>query len=97
MTFYKQLYNDFTTQVMGYSALGIILSTCLGSIAIMTILMNGYGFIEMLGVFAIVSVCSAHNAAILTVQKPRLIFHLLILSVIMSIVTILINGLIAII
>ena len=84
MTALAKLENDFTKNVMGYSALGIILSTCLGSIAVMGTLMHGNGLIQMSVVLLVVIICSMHNAAILTLQKPSLIFKLLVTSTIIN-------------
>lgn len=85
MTTYSQLSKEFTKNSIGYSTLGIILSTCLGSIAIMTTLMNGHDFMQMFIVFLTVVVCSLHNASILTVQKPSLIFDLLVTSTLVNV------------
>ncbi len=82
------LQKDFTKNIMGYSAMGIILSTCLGSIAIMQIMAYGNGFLQMALVLLVVAICSGHNAAILTVQKPKLIFNLLVWSTIISVLII---------
>lgn len=84
MNTYANLKRDFVNNISGYSAIGIILSTCLGSIAIMQALSFGNGFFSMLLVFITVAICSAHNAAILTVQKPILIFRLLVASTIIN-------------
>ncbi|RZS99679.1 hypothetical protein [Aquimarina brevivitae] len=86
MTLYTKLSTDFTENYIGYSALAIIVSTCLGSIAIMATLMNGHNLLQMFMVFLSVVVCSAHNAAILTVQKPKVVFDLLVLSVITNLI-----------
>lgn len=84
MTALARLEKDFTENVMGYSALGIVLSTCLGSIAIFQILNFGHGLINMALVLLCVSICTMHNAAILTVQKPTMIFKLLMASTIIN-------------
>ncbi|TDQ31079.1 hypothetical protein [Zeaxanthinibacter enoshimensis] len=81
---YAKLQQDYTRNVIGYSALGIILSTCLGSIAILRLLMGGSGLLEVFLIALVVTVCSAHNLAILTVQKPALIFRLLLISTVVS-------------
>lgn len=85
MTALAKIEKDFTNNIIGYSALGIILSTCIGSIAVMTTMMQGNGFFQMIQLFFVVSACSAHNAAILTVQKPSLILNLLKISLIISV------------
>lgn len=84
MTTISKFEKDFTSNIMGYSAMGMILSTCLGSIAVMGQLITGHNFVHMLLVFLIVVVCSVHNAAILTLQKPIVIYRLLILSTLTS-------------
>ena len=87
MTALANLQKDFIKNVSGYSSLGIVLSTCLGGLAILASLSMVDGLFAMALVLLSVIVCSVHNAAILTLQKPILIFRLLIISVV-------INGLI---
>ncbi|MEL6810319.1 MAG: hypothetical protein AAFP76_03170 [Bacteroidota bacterium] len=90
MTLYEKLNTDFTQGFLGHAAIGIIASTCLGSIAVMAILAHGNGLPQMLMVFLAVAICNAYNAAILTVQKPKLVFNLLVASFIIN--TLLIIG-----
>jgi len=84
MTTLAKFEQDFTENVIGYSAIGIIVSTCLGSFAIMQILSYGHSFPQMLMVMVVVMLCGTHNAAILTVQKPHIILKLLIASSLVS-------------
>lgn len=84
MSTYTNIKQDFINNISGYSALGIILSTCLGSVAVMQSLTFGNGFFPMLLVLVTVAICSAHNAAILTVQKPIVIFRLLVASILIN-------------
>ena len=88
MTTFSKLQNDFTHNIIGYSAIGIILSTCLGSVAIMTTLMHGHTLLQMVFVMRTVVFCSMHNASILTVQKPELIFKLLVASTLVNVLII---------
>ena len=76
--------NDFIQNITGYSSLGIILSTCLGSIAVLLVLSMSNGLLPMALVLLSVAVCSIHNAAILTVQKPIVIFRLLVASTLIN-------------
>lgn len=85
MTALSKLQNDYTRGIIGYSAIGMLVSTCVGSVAVMAALMNGNGFLQMFLVFITVAICSAHNAAILTIQKPSLIFKLLIASLVINV------------
>ncbi|HIB47151.1 MAG TPA: hypothetical protein EYO35_02480 [Flavobacteriaceae bacterium] len=91
MTLLANLEKDFTKNIMGYSTMGIIISTCLGSIAIMQTLTFGNGFLQMAIVMLCVAICSAHNAAILTLQNPKLIFKLLGASVVLNTLVIIIS------
>ncbi|WP_025743259.1 hypothetical protein [Aquimarina pacifica] len=93
MTLYTKMTADFSENYIGNSALAIILSTCLGSVAIMTTLSHGNSFLQMFMVFITVVLCSAHNAAILTVQKPKLVFDLLMISLIANSLIIVGNSL----
>ncbi|MEM1336294.1 MAG: hypothetical protein AAF717_02210 [Bacteroidota bacterium] len=80
--------NDFVQNINGYSSLGIVLSTCLGGIAILYTLSISNGLLPMLVVLLTVAVCNAHNAAILTVQKPIVIYRLLVLSTLVNLLII---------
>ncbi len=87
-TLYTRINQDWNENFIGYSALAIILSTCVGSIAIYTTMLQGNDFAQMAKVFFVVAACSAHNASILTVQKPSLVLRLLIISLVVSVITI---------
>jgi len=76
--------NDFVSNIIGYSSLGIVLSTCLGSIAVLLVLSLSNGLLPMVLVLASVVICSIHNAAILTVQKPIVIYRLLVSSILVN-------------
>ena len=84
-TLYAKINTDWNENFIGYSALAIILSTCLGSIAVLLTMMTGNGISHMIKIFIVVAACSAHNASILTVQKPSLVLKLLMLSLTISI------------
>ncbi|NKI32498.1 hypothetical protein [Croceivirga thetidis] len=83
------IQRDFTQNISGYSSLGIVLSTCLGSIAIFQALTLDNRLLSMLLVLACVAICSIHNASILTVQKPIVIYRLLVTSVVFNLLVIL--------
>ncbi|PRP67432.1 hypothetical protein [Nonlabens agnitus] len=90
-TLYLKINQDWNQNFVGYSAIAIIVSTCLGAFAIMTSMMGETGKLQMFLVFIVVAACSIHNASILTVQKPDTVLKLLIASVVISIVVILTN------
>lgn len=91
MKLYNNLLADFEEMPMGYSTIGIIASSCLGSVAAMLILMQGHGLLDMLQLFVVVSVCMGFNAVILAQFKPKFIFNSLLLSLAVSAIFILIN------
>jgi len=91
MKLYNTLYKDFEELYVGYSAVAIILSSCLGSAAAMVILMNGHDFIQMFQLFLVVTVALGYNATVLAQMKPKFVFNSLIVSLLVSTILLLIN------
>lgn len=91
MKLYNTLYKDFEELYVGYSAVAIILSTCLGAAAAMVILMNGHDLIQMFQLFVVVAVCMTYMVTVLAQLKPKFVFNTLILSLLISSVLLLIN------
>lgn len=91
MKLYKALYEDFDQLFLGYSTLGIILSSCLGSAAAMVVLMNGHDFTQMFQLFLIVVVAMGYNSAFLAQMKHKFVFNSLILSLATSSILLIIN------
>lgn len=91
MKLYQRLFEDFKEMYLGYAALAIILSSCLGSVAAMFVLMQGHGLINMIQLFLVVAVCMGFNATILAQLKPKLVFNSLILSLAVSSLLIVVN------
>ena len=91
MKLYKALYEDFESLFLGYSAVAVILSSCLGSAAAMVILMNGHDVVQMFQLFLVVAVCMTYNAAVLAQMKPKFVFNTLLLSLSVSTIILLLN------
>lgn len=91
MKLYKVLFKDFEELFMGYSALAIILSSCVGSIAAMTILINGHDTIQMFQLFFVVVVCMWYNTSVLAQMKPKFVWNSLVVSLMASTILIIIN------
>ena len=91
MKLYNTLYKDFEELYVGYSAVAIILSSCLGSAAAMVILMNGHDLAQMLQLFLVVIVCMGYNSSVLAQMKPKFVFNTLILSILTSSILLAIN------
>lgn len=94
MTLYQKTFEDFKKGYLGFATLAIIGQSCLGSAAAMYVLKNGTSLFQMLQLALVVLVCMFVNGAILSQQKPKLVFNLILTSVIVSIVEILLNTII---
>jgi hypothetical protein len=93
MTLYTKYYNEFQSKYMMYIPLTIILQSCIGSVAAMYILMNGLDTISSLvQLFLCVILCMFYNAAILAQLKGKIVFNMLILSLLFNITFIIINA-----
>jgi hypothetical protein len=91
MRLYNTLYKDFEDLFVGYSALAIILTTCLGAAAAMVILMNGHDFLQMTQLFIVVAVSMIYLVTVLAQLKPKFVFNTLILSLVVSTLLLVIN------
>jgi hypothetical protein len=91
MKLYRLLYEDFEKLYVGYSALAIILSSCLGAAAAMVILMNGHDIVQMSQLLVVVGVCMWYMASVLSQMKPKFVFNSLIASLSISSILLLIN------
>ncbi len=88
---YSKLLKDFEEMYMAYIPLMIILSSCLGSIAAMYILMQERSFMQVLQLWLCVLVCMGFNASILAQMKPKIVFHILIVSLLVNSIFVLLN------
>lgn len=74
--------------------MGVIAQSCLGSIAAMCILKNGNDLIQMSQLSIVVLICMFFNGSVLAQLKPKIVFNLLIISILLSLLMIVINTLI---
>lgn len=77
---YSKLLKDFKQMYMAYIPLMIILSSCLGSVAAMYILMQERSILQIIELSVCVIICMVFNASILAQIKPKFILNLLIVS-----------------
>ena len=89
--YYNMLYLYFRNKYIAYSAVAIILSSIIGSIAIMLSLMQGISTLQMFQVFLSVIICSFVNVSVLTVQHPKVVLNLFLFSLLLNTTIILIN------
>lgn len=92
-TLYKNLRLDWNKHFMLYACLSIIVSTCLGSMAVMGIFQHGNGIFQLIQLFLVVVVCLSVLASILTVQKPKIVLNSLLISLVLTTVIAALNFL----
>ena len=92
MKLYNQLLNEFKRERTGYSTIAIIGQSCIGSVAVMVVLMNHTSTaIKLTLLFLVTIFCMAYNSAVLAGLGAKTTFNLLILSLVFSILTIIGN------
>lgn len=91
MKFYQQQLSEFTEDYFAGATTGILVSSMMGSIAAMLILMNGHGLLDMVQLGLIVVVCMWFNASVLAQLKAKFVFNSLIVSLLVSTIFILIK------
>lgn len=91
MKTYNKILEEFKEFYLGYAVLAIIAQSCLGSIAAMCILKNGNDLIQMIQLSIIVLICMFFNGSILAQLKPKIVFNLFIISILLSLLMIVIN------
>ncbi|HLV62680.1 hypothetical protein [Galbibacter sp.] len=91
MTLYNKYLKIFEKSFYLYISFGILLSSCVGGVAAMLVLMNGSGPIEMFELFLITCVAMGYNTAVLANLKPRITYNILLGSVGVNLLIILLN------
>lgn len=81
MNTYQKIFSQFEYGFFGSITLGILGSSCLGGIAAMAVLQNGTSPAQMFQLFLVVASAMTFNGSVLSQQKPKVIFNLLIASV----------------
>ncbi|MGB3590643.1 MAG: hypothetical protein WBA16_03070 [Nonlabens sp.] len=76
-----KMKKDWNDHFMLYAATSIIVSTCLGGLAVMSVFQNGNSLFAFLQIFTVVILCTTVLASILTVQKSEYVMNALIASV----------------
>lgn len=80
MRLYDKYFTDFKELYMAHTALAIIASSCIGSIAAMLVLMSGYDVLQMVQLFIVVAVTMGFNATVLAQLPPKIVFDSLLVS-----------------
>ena len=91
MNLYYLGYEKFKNSYYLCATAGIILSSCLGGVVAMVILMKGLGYYELSQLFIVTSVCMGFNTAVLANLKPKLVYNVLIISVLTNVLLFVLN------
>jgi hypothetical protein len=91
MELYVKNLREFKKGERGYSTIGIIIQSCLGSIAAMYILIHGAGILQMVQLFLVTMCCMGFNASVLSQRPTKVTFNLFILSIVVSTVVLILN------
>ncbi|AVR45991.1 hypothetical protein C7S20_12410 [Christiangramia fulva] len=91
MNFYEKSLSDFKENFYAGATTGILVSSCIGSIAAMLILMNGHTLINMIELSLVVIVAMWFNASVLAQMKPKFVFNSFIISILVSTAFIILN------
>ena len=94
MKLYEKSLKSFEHNFFAYATLAIIGQSCLGSAAAMYILSYGTSPIQMIQLSLIVLICMSVNTSIFAQLSARVIFNLIIASVISSLFFIIVNTII---
>lgn len=91
MTLYNKGLADFREHLTLYVPLSIIFQSCIGSIAAMLILKNSNPTFHFLDLTLVVIFAMAYNGSLYAQMKPKLIFNLFIVTVLVHVTFIIIN------
>lgn len=82
---YNNLLTEFKRGQSGYATIAIIGQSCIGSAAAMLLLMSDLAtFPKMSLLFLVTILCMNFNGAVLAQLKPKIIFNILIISVLFN-------------
>lgn len=84
MSTYEKYFERFEKGLFASVSMGILVSSCVGGIAAMAVLMNGNGLAQMLQLFLVVVGAVGFNGTILSQQPPRVIYNFLIGSLLLN-------------
>lgn len=91
MSFYQKSLSQFREMYYLGIVLGIIASSCIGSIAATLALRGTNGVLDIFQLCLAVAVSMWFNAAVLAQLKPKLVFNSLIVSVIINTLIIIVH------
>ena len=91
MSTYQKYYGTFERSYMGFTTISVMIQSIIGGIAAMAVLMHGNSLGQMFQLFLVVCGCVMFNGAVLSQQKPKVVFNILIMSFITCTIIAIIN------
>jgi len=90
---YNSMLKEYNAGILGYATIGIIGQSCIGSLAAMLILMNdSIGRpLQIMELFLVTILCMIYNGSVLSQQKGKVQFSILMTSVLASALFITLN------
>ncbi len=90
---YNNLMNEYNSGILAYSTIGIIGQSCMGSVAVMFLLMNNNlaDTPKMIELFIVTMLCMGFNGTVLSQQTGKVQFNTLIVSVFASVLIAVLN------
>jgi len=81
MNTYNKYFSTFENSFFACITVGVLVNSIIGSIAAMAVITHGNSFSQMIQLFLVVGSCMTYNGSILSQQKPKTIFNVLICSI----------------
>lgn len=91
MSTYDKYYEQFAHGFFANSTLGVLVQSCVGGIAAMAVLINGNSLAQMFQLMIVVALSVGYNGAILSQQKPKVVFNILLFSVGINVLLAIVN------
>lgn len=91
MSTYSKYFHKFESSFFASITMGVLVSSIMGGIAAMAVLMNGTSPFQMMQLFLVVVAAIGFNGSILSQQTPRTIYNFLIASLTLNTLIAVIN------
>jgi len=91
MSTYNKYFQRFEASFFASITMGVLVSSIMGGIAAMAVLMNGTSPFQMMQLFFVVVAAIGFNGSILSQQSPRTIYNFLIASLTLTTIVTTIN------
>lgn len=91
MSTYQNYVDNYKRGYIGFNTIAILFQSCFGSAVAMVVLQNGVSPSQMVQLFFVVILCMGFNASVLSQQKPKVVFNLLIASIFINAIILIAN------